>query len=1043
AHVIIEQPAEIPLNQDDTETLPVVPWVISARNATGLTAQAQRLHGHLISRPELDPVDVGWSLATTRANLDHRAVLVGADRAELVACLAALAGSADAPPAGVLTGSAGSVGKVAFLFTGQGAQRVGMGRQLYAAYPVFARAFDAACASLDEHLDQPGPSLTAVIGGAGRIDDTVWAQAGLFAVEVALFRLLESWGVTPAMVAGHSIGELAAAHVAGVWSLADACAVVAARGRLMQALPAGGAMLAVQADEDDVRQVLAGTEGVGVAAVNGPAAVVVSGAEGSVAEVADAFTAQGVRVRHLRVSHAFHSALMEPMLAEFARITASVSYSTPQIPLVSTLTGQVVSDEVTDPAYWVRQVREPVRFADAVSTLRDSGARTFVELGPDGVLSALGPQTAAVSGTTSSPSDPTPSRVDAEDWIPVLRRDRDEPATLVTAVGRLYARGGIVDWPRFYAGTGARRVDLPTYAFTRHRYWLSSGGSQGDAAGLGLGSSGHPLLGAAVNLPASGGLVLTGRLSLSAQPWLGEHVVAGRAILPGAALVEMAIRAGDEIGRSRLAELVIEAPLVLPDRGGVRVQVTVDSIESDDDARRSAVAVYSQPEQEDPAGAWTRHATGLLSPADSMAATALGHPAVLATAEDMDGAQPGSWPPVGAVVQDLEGFYPALAAAGLSYGPLFQGVRKVWRRGDEVFAEIALADDATVAGFGLHPALLDAALHPISATGSTSGQDGPGRGPLLPFAWTDVVVHATGARAARVRLAPTPTGDGMSLTLADETGALIAAVGGLALRPLPAARAGSAVTGEALFTLDWVPARSAEGQKDHESADLSRWAVLSPGDPAPFGELSGAARYSGIGELTAAVAAGRPAPDTVVIGCPTRSESAGVGDRARAAAARALGVVQEWLAAENLAGARLVMVTERAVDAGSGSGDVPIEVAGSAVWGLVRVAAGENPGRLVLVDLDVDPDADGAGDLVRAAVATGEAQVAVRGGQLLVPRLAPVSSATALEVPPNTDTWRLDFTERGTLQNLTLVPVGGGGGLGVGEVRVGLRAGGV
>ncbi|MFD0661021.1 polyketide synthase dehydratase domain-containing protein [Thermocatellispora tengchongensis] len=557
-------------------------------------------------------------------------------------------------------------------------------------------------------------------------------------------------------------------------------------------------------------------------------------------------------------------------------------------------------------------------------------------------------------------------------------------------------------------------MDLPTYAFARQRYWLTSGGVPGDVAGVGLGVSGHPLLGAAVNLPASGGLVLTGRLSLGAQPWLADHVVAGRVVLPGAALVEMAIRAGDEIGRSRLAELVIEAPLVLPARGGVRVQVTVDS--TDDDASRGAVAIYSQPEHEDPAGAWVRHATGVLAAAES-------------TAESTDAADLGSWPPAGAVAQDVDGFYAALAAAGLSYGSLFQGVRALWRRGEEVFAEIALADDTPVAGFGLHPALLDAALHPISATGVASG-------PLLPFAWTDVVVHATGARAARVRLVP--TGDGMSLTLADEAGALIATVGALALRPLPMVQAGSTIGGEALFTLDWVPVRNGDGDGP---ADLSRWAVLGLGAPSPFGELSRVARYSGIGELTAAVAGNDPVPEIVIVGCRVRSEGADVGERARAAAARALDIVREWLAAENLAEARLVVVTERAVAAGSG--DIPIDVTGSGIWGLVRVAAAENPGRLVLVDLDVEPGAEGVGDLVRAAVATGEAQVAVRAGRLLVPRLARVRPAAVLEVPVGTDTWRLDFTERGTLQNLVLAPADADRVLGAGQVRVGLRAGGV
>nr|WP_062339553.1 type I polyketide synthase [Herbidospora sakaeratensis] len=905
AHVILEQP---PVEEPAPGVvLPAVPWLISARSRDGLAAQAARLTEFVSARPDLDPADVGWSLATTRSRLSHQAVVVGGDRSEL------LAGLAD-----VTSVSTGPSGKVGFVFTGQGAQRVGMGRGLYEAYPVFADAFDAVCARLDDHLDG---SVAAVVHGndPDLLNQTMWAQSGLFAVEVALFRLLESWGVTPSMVAGHSIGELAAAHVAGVWSLENACAVVAARGRLMQALPPGGAMLSIRASEAEVRKAL--IDGVDIAAVNGPDAVVVSGPANLVSSLRDRFE----NTRLLRVSHAFHSALMDPMLAEYAKVTASVSDKQPRIPLISTVTGEPVT--ATDPDYWVRQVREPVRFADAVATMRDSGVRTFVEIGPDAVLTALAAD---------------------DSWIPAQRRNRDEARTLVSAVGRVHARGGDVDWARFFPG--ANRVGLPTYAFDRRHYWLNAAGTHGDAAGLGLEPSRHPLLGAAVNLPASGGLVLTGRLSLSAHPWLADHVVAGRVVVPGTALVEMAIRAGDATGRPRLAELVIEAPLVVPPEGGVRVQVTADD---------GAVAVYSQPDHDDPSGAWTRHATGLLDVADPSETRLT------------------PWPPEGAAAQDVDACYPALAAAGLDYGPLFRGVKTLWRRGDEVFAEIALADDVQVAGFALHPALLDAALHPISATRAAEG-------PLLPFAWTDVVVHATGARAARVRLAP--SGDGVSLTLADESGAPIATVGALALRPLPAAQAVT-VADEALFTLDWVPPRATEP-------------VHTP---------------------------------VTVIACPA-SGGGDVAEEARAAAARLLGVVREWLAAENPG--RLVVVTERAVD--TGSGGLLVDVTGAAVWGLVRAAAAENPGRLALVDLDVPLSADGAQELVRAAAAAGESQIAVRGGRPLVPRLARPDKALALP----SGSWRLDFTERGTLENLTLTSADNAV-LKAGEVRVGLRAGGV
>ncbi|GAA5079919.1 hypothetical protein GCM10023259_086600 [Thermocatellispora tengchongensis] len=925
AHVILEQAPEEPSVHDaEVRPLPVVPWLISARSADGLAAQARRLQEFSASRPDLDPADVAWSLATTRSALPHRAVVVGADRQELLAGLDHVASGRQSPS--VVTGSAGSAGKVGFVFTGQGAQRVGMGRQLYAAYPVFAQAFDAVCAGLEEHLDQPGLSLQAVIEGAGRIDDTVWAQAGLFAVEVALFRLLESWGVTPAMVAGHSIGELAAAHVAGVWSLADACAVVAARGRLMQALPAGGAMLAVHAGEDDVRRVLAGTEGVDIAAVNGPAAVVVSGAERSVAEVAEAFTARGVRVRNLRVSHAFHSPLMEPMLAEFAKVTASVSYAPPRIPLVSTMTGASVTTEVTDPEYWVRQVREPVRFADAVTGLRQAGVRTFVEIGPDAVLSALGPETATAADG--------PVAADTEAWIPALRRDQDEPATLVAAVGRLYARGGTADWSRFYAGSGVRRVDLPTYAFTRERFWLNTSPARRDAAELGQSVTGHPLLGAAVDLPADGGLVLTGRLSLTAQPWLAGHRTAGRTLVPETALIEMAVRAGDETGHAHVSELEVHVPPVLPGSGALQVQVVIKR--PDDDDRRE-LAIYSRPENQAPHGPWTRHVT-----------------AVLTAAAVEPGEVAAEWPPAGAQPEPES---------------TYRHIRAVWRRGSELFAEITLDETLDVAGFGLHPALLDAVLPLIGPAGDA---------PMLASAWTDVVVHATGAVGVRARLAPVPGTEAMSVTLSDATGRLVASVGSVARRPLSAEEL-PAEPSDSLFELEWLPA---------EPGALSapeRVALVGPGLENTGRGWPQAQHHAGMSELVAAVASGTPVPDTIVVsGGPSEDPAGDVAGAARAAVLATLTPLREWLAARDLAGTRLIVLTHRAVDAGPG----PVDVAGAAVWGLIRVAQSEYPGRIVLLDLDTPAALDQA---LPAAVVSGEAQIAVRAGRLLVPRLVPAT----------------------------------------------------
>ncbi|NUV33623.1 acyltransferase domain-containing protein [Streptomyces sp. KAI-27] len=445
AHVILEEPppSEPPPAAAPTASAPVA-WPLSARSSAALGEQAARLRTFLKTRPGATPADVGLSLATTRAALEHRAVAVGTTRETLLAQLDTLASRGPV-----------SSGELALLFTGQGAQRAGMGRELYAAYPVFAETFDAVCARVDGEL---GRSLKAVVfegDGDGLLDRTRFTQAALFAVEVAVFRLLESWGVRPDALLGHSVGEIAAAHVAGVLSLDDACTLVAARGRLMDALPEGGAMVAVEASEDEVRAAL--LDEVSVAAVNGPRAVVLSGEQGPVEKVAAALAAQGARTRTLTVSHAFHSSLMDPMLEEFRQVAEKLTYEPARIPVVSDLTGEIAGAELSTPGYWVRHVREAVRFADGVRTLHARGVTRFVEVGPDGVLTAMARTALAEPEGTL--------------FVPALRKDREEAATLVTALGELHAHGGEVDWAAFFAGTGARRVDLPTYAFQHQRHW--------------------------------------------------------------------------------------------------------------------------------------------------------------------------------------------------------------------------------------------------------------------------------------------------------------------------------------------------------------------------------------------------------------------------------------------------------------------------------------------------------------------------------------------------------------------------------------------
>ncbi|MFF4017277.1 SDR family NAD(P)-dependent oxidoreductase [Streptomyces sp. NPDC001843] len=886
AHVIVEEaPAEEPAEAVQPVGLPVVPWIVSGATEDAVRAQAGRLRAFAARQPEVDLADVGHTLLTRRSSFAYRAGVVAGDREGLLAGLEAVAGGAALPISGR--------GPLAFLFAGQGSQRAGMGQELYEAFPVFGSALDEVCAALDPHLERP---LKDVMFGGEGLDETGYTQPALFALEVALFRLLEAWGVRPDVLAGHSIGELAAAHVAGLWSLEDAARLVAARGRLMQQLPAGGAMAAVQATEADVRAVL--PEGTGIAAVNGPVSVVVSGPEAGVDEVVAHFSAAGRKTKKLTVSHAFHSPLMEPMLAEFEQIAAQLTYSELKYPIVSTLTGEAASsEELSQPAYWARHVREAVRFADAVTTLDDQGVGTFLELGPDAVLTAM-------------VADPRA--------VPALRRDRTEPQALVEALTRLPS----VDWTAYF-GPGRQAVDLPTYAFQHRPYWFRSNSlASGEPADFGLASGKHPLLGAAVELPDTEGVLFTGRLSLATHAWLAEHAVNGTVIAPGAALVEIAVRAGDQVGRGTVRDLTLHAPLVIPETGAAALRVRVG--EGDE----PTVTVHSRPDRED---TWTLHAEGVLS----------------ADGPEPDVPRSAAWPPAGAQPLDTEHLYAGLAALGLEYGPLFQGLTRAWRDADGVVhAEVALPEDAETDGYGIHPALLDAALHAVAA-GELLPEPEPGTA-WLPFSWSDVTLHATGARALRVRVSAGTPG-AVTLDADDADGRPVLSVGTLALRPVPvAAGGGAAGVGDAAYGLDWIAVEE-PGTASGESLPL----------PEP-------------GRVEALPVAGWSAL------------VAPAGGSAAETATAVLEALQEWLE-HAVPEERLLIVTRGAV--ATVAGEDVTDLGQAAVTGLVRAARTEYPGRLLLVDLGVDDE------LPARALDSDEDELAVRNGHLLAPRLVRDSAA--------------------------------------------------
>ncbi|OBF50269.1 polyketide synthase [Mycobacterium sp. 852002-50816_SCH5313054-b] len=955
AHVIIEAAPVEAAPAPERPGLPVLPWPVSAKSLSALSSQAARLAGHLREHGELDVADVAFSLAG-RSHFEHRAVVVGADRDQLLSGLDELAAGRAAT---VVQGTA-TPGKTIFVFPGQGSQLLGMGMELHAAYPVFAEAFDTVLGELDQHLLRP---LRDVVWGGDEnlLHTTEYAQPALFAIEVALFRLLESWGVRPDFVLGHSIGEISAAHVAGVLSLENAAVLVAARGRFMQALPAGGAMIAVQAAEAEVRPLL--TPSVGIAAVNGPASVVISGAQEAVAAVADRLRADGRRVHQLAVSHAFHSPLMDPMIDEFGTVAAGLAVGKPTLPIVSNVTGQLAGDDFASAAYWKRHVREAVRFADSVRFVHSAGANRFLEVGPSGGL------TAAIE--ESLPDAPITI-------MSALRRDRPEPATLTNAVAQGFVAGMDVDW-RAALGTGSF-VELPTYAFERRRFWLAGDGAPADAAGLGLAAGEHALLGAVVELPGSGGVVLTGRLSPTAQGWLNDHAVGGVVLFPGAGFVELAIRAGDEVGCGIVDELNLAAPLVLPAGGSVAVQVLVGG---PDDAGARAVSVFSRAEA---GSGWSLHAEG-----------------VLRAGSVQPSADLSAWPPAGAVPVDLGDGYEQLAERGYRYGPAFRGLTSMWRRGDEVFAEVALPEDAAVSvtGFGVHPAMLDAALHAVILA-SDDGELAAGS-MLVPFSWQQVSLHAAGAAAVRARIVPVGQ-SAVSIELADGLGLPVLSVASMVARPVTDQQLLAAVSSsgpDRLFEVTW----SAQPLSAVQPVSVSAWGTA---------ELDSAEA-----ERAAVLFESAPVAGDVVT-------------EVYAATRAVLPVLQSWLARD---GAGTLVVSTRGAMALPGE-DVT-DLAGAAVWGLVRSAQTEHPGRIVLVDTDAPLDADA----VAAVLAAAEPQVVLRNATVYTARVHGSRAVGGLLVPPDDGPWRLGMSSYGTIENLRLERIPDADApLAPGQVRVALSA---
>ncbi|QES32776.1 beta-ketoacyl synthase [Streptomyces venezuelae] len=1009
AHVIVEyvpEPEPEVVAGDGDGGL--VPWVVSARSPQALREQARRLSAFAEDASRAPLTDVGRSLFDTRALHERRAVVLAADRAELLAGLDALAAGEPHPAlVAPLSPQSPAGDDVVWLFSGQGSQVVGMGAGLYERFPVFAAAFDEVCGLLDVEL---GGSVREVVFGGPRerLDHTMWAQAGLFALQVGLARLWESVGVRPDVVVGHSIGEVAAAYVAGVFGLADACRVVGARARLMGGLPEGGAMCAVQATPEELAASLEDSA-VSVAAVNTPDSTVMSGPVDQVERIVGFWRERGRKTKALSVSHAFHSVLMEPMLAEFTEAIRGVEFCAPKVPLISNVTGKQAEAEITAPEYWAKHVRQAVLFQPAIAEVADR-AGVFVELGPAPVLST------AAQRTLDDVTDP-------REGEPVvtssLHSGRPDDLAFAQAMARLHTAGVAVDWSVFFSAASVSGVvELPTYAFQRERFWLAGRAGGGDAAGLGLVAAGHPLLGAAVEFADRGGCLLTGRLSRSGAAWLVDHVVGGAVLVPGAALVEWALRAGDEVGCAVVEELMLQAPVVVPEVSGLRVQVVVD--EAGEDGRRG-VHVYSRPDADADTStatggddAWVCHATGVLAPESPLAA---------------DESMSGAWPPADAEPLGVEGFYATAAEDGYGYGPAFQGLRAAWRHGDDLLAEVVLPEAAGAPdGYGIHPALLDATLHPLLVS---RFQEGSGDDQLhVPFEWAGVSLRAVGATTVRVRLRPAGESAerGVSVTVTDATGGLVLAADALRTRPVQPGQLVAVQQRDVrgLFAVEWTPLPAPQA----DVSDGGGWVVLS-GEGVR------------LAEVVESEAVGDEVPWAVL--APV---DVSVDDGLRVAEG-VLSLVQEFLAAPELEETRLLVVTRSAVATDDGA---DVDASAAAVWGLVRSAQSENPGRFVLLDIDEDSRdlrVDGADvlpqSLLRQAVEDlDESQLALRDGELRIPRLIQAPHSADIVAPTGEAAWRLRMEKGGSLDDLAAVacpevleP------LGPGQVRLSVHAAGI
>lgn len=986
AHVILEE-APAPSKKEEREvSFHVVP--LSAKTSTALVALATS-YSKWLRQTDANLYDIAYTASLRRSHFEHRLGVAATTKEEVAEQLDAFVSGQS--PAGFALGKiANRPPNVIFVFSGQGSQWLGMGRQLYREEPVFRDALAACDAALRK---ETGYSIIDELHkpeNASRLAKTLVAQPALFAIEVALAKLLQSWGIVPTAVIGHSVGEIAAAHIAGMLDLEQAARLVSVRARIMQKAAGRGKMVSVTLTEEEARNAIGGLEDrIGIAAVNDPSSVVLSGDIEAIDKLLEQFAAQGVLVRPLRVDYAFHSPQMQPLAAEFLIALGKLDSRPATITMISTVTGKQILANEMDAEYWARNIRQTVRCADAVAAMASHGTHLFVEVGPHPVLFASIEQTLVARNNEGS-------------VIPTLRRDQDEQRSVLKVLGALHVQGVGIDWKQFYRG-GGRVVELPTYPWQRDRYWIESPSSTGiDIQATGQDKIDHPLLHAAISLPENAGVLLTGRLSLREHSWLADHRVTGQVIFPGTGFLELALVAANRFGLSNVEELTLQKPLSLSWTKATALRVMV---EPPDDAGRRQIVIYSRAEGEVDEIPWTRHAQGIVGPFQ---------------AERVEWTQ---WPPPGTTPLELEGFYSQLAARGLEYGPAFRGIRALWRGADNIYAEVSLPESVIdeAGSFMVHPALFDAAIQSLAGT-----MDMPHGYVFLPSQLSGLTLfRAVGANVcvqARIDVKPGSETLFASIVLADAAGNLVARLSDIQLTRTSTEWLSSAQSRQTIFEylhiIDWQESTISKKQEPVSET----WLLL---DAKPESSWPMADRMQGLGSrlISCNLSTWLEAPSSLetysrVVWLCNDHDSVD-DDRSPAAhaerhAIEALRLVRVLLQQEKPP--QFVVVTRGAFPVEPGERVVSMS---ASVWGFARTLMLEYPD-LSCKMVDIDPDQDLWECIWQELSCTeSENQIAWRGGKRFVPCLEKLPVVRDIARPKGSN-YALASADRGELSNLRL-----------------------